>query len=329
MKFVTELTAVEHLLTDQDRLPLVFEASSEARSLSEFLSDNRLDIDAKLLKHGALLFRGFDCHTLEDFDRISSKYSSKRIEYTYRSTPRSLLADRIYTTTEYPAQHTIALHNENAYNSEWPLHLMFACLTPSLTRGATPLADMLKVTSSIDQSVIDAFEAKGVMYVRHYGEDIDLPWQTVFQTSNKDDVGKFCLEKGIKYAWLNEGQTLRTQQVCQGMATHPVLGHKIFFNQSHLFHVSNNGDTLAEEMINIFGLDRLPRNAFFGDGSEIPGYMLEHIRECFEKHSCRFSWQRGDCLLIDNMQVAHGREPYTGPRKVLAALFNPHAAAFA
>lgn len=314
----------ESMLIDDSRLPLVIQASAEGTSLSTLLEAHRSDFEQKLLEHGALLFRGFDCKSTEDFDRISNAYSPNRIEYTYRSTPRSSVADRIYTTTEYPAQHTIALHNENAYARVWPLQLMFGCLLPSLTNGATPLADMQQVTASIDQAVIEEFAAKKVMYVRHYGEDVDIPWQTVFQTDNKDDVAKFCLENGIEYAWLDDDEILQTRQICQGTALHPVLGEQVFFNQAHLFHVSNHGEEIAEEMISVFGADRLPRNAFFGDGSEIPSYMLEHIREAFSAHSRRFPWQTGDCLLIDNMQVAHGREPYTGPRKVLAALFNPH-----
>ncbi len=314
----------EYMLIDDSRLPLVIEAPDVSSSLSTLLTTHQKDLEKKLLEHGALLFRGFDCNSTEDFDRVSSAYSPNRIAYTYRSTPRSSVADRIYTTTEYPAQHTIALHNENAYSREWPLQLMFGCLLPSLTNGATPLADMSKVTAAIDPSVMDEFTTKKVMYVRHYGEDVDIPWQTVFQTDDKDEVAKFCVEHGIEYAWLDDDEILQTRQICQGTALHPVLGKRMFFNQAHLFHVSNHGQEIAEELISVFGADRLPRHAFFGDGSEIPGYMLEHIRDAFNAHSRRFSWQSRDCLLIDNMQVAHGRESYTGPRKVLAALFNPH-----
>jgi alpha-ketoglutarate-dependent taurine dioxygenase len=314
----------ESMLIDDSRLPLVIHATSETQSLTGLFEKHRDEFEKKLIEHGALLFRGFDCNSTEDFDRVSNAYSPNRIAYTYRSTPRSAVADRIYTTTEYPSQHSIALHNENAYAREWPLQLMFGCLIPSLTDGATPLADMQKVTASIDPSVIDAFTHKKVMYVRHYGEDVDIPWQTVFQTEDKDEVAKFCDDHGIEHAWLDDGEILQTRQICQGTAIHPILGKSVFFNQAHLFHVSNHGEELAEELISVFGADRLPRNAFFGDGSEIPGFMLDHIREAFKTHSRRFPWQSRDCLLIDNMQVAHGREPYTGPRKVLAALFNPH-----
>jgi alpha-ketoglutarate-dependent taurine dioxygenase len=36
-----------------------------------------------------------------------------------------------------------------------------------------------------------------------------------------------------------------------------------------------------------------------------------------------FAWQRGDILMLDNMLVAHGRNPYASPRKILVAMAEP------
>ena len=35
------------------------------------------------------------------------------------------------------------------------------------------------------------------------------------------------------------------------------------------------------------------------------------------------SWQAGDLLLVDNVRTAHSREPYEGPREMLAGLAEP------
>jgi len=34
-------------------------------------------------------------------------------------------------------------------------------------------------------------------------------------------------------------------------------------------------------------------------------------------------WETGDLLLLDNMLMAHAREPFTGPRSVLVSLAMP------
>jgi hypothetical protein len=37
-----------------------------------------------------------------------------------------------------------------------------------------------------------------------------------------------------------------------------------------------------------------------------------------------FPWQAGSAVLIDNLLMAHGRNPYTGPRKILVAMGQMH-----
>jgi alpha-ketoglutarate-dependent taurine dioxygenase len=31
-------------------------------------------------------------------------------------------------------------------------------------------------------------------------------------------------------------------------------------------------------------------------------------------------WRQGDILMIDNLLAAHGRNPYSGPRKIIVAM---------
>jgi hypothetical protein len=68
------------------------------------------------------------------------------------------------------------------------------------------------------------------------------------------------------------------------------------------------------------GADALPLNATFGDGSPIPGEMLDIVRKSSWAEATAFDWQVGDFLVIDNMLVAHGRMPFEGARRVLVAM---------
>ena len=48
--------------------------------------------------------------------------------------------------------------------------------------------------------------------------------------------------------------------------------------------------------------------------------VLSHIREAYEQEKIIFKWQKGDIMLLDNVLMAHGREPYKGERKVAVAM---------
>jgi hypothetical protein len=76
-----------------------------ARSHGEFIESN-------LMKHGAFLFRGFDLQTQDDFEQFLTAISLPRMHYMEGATPRTELGGMIYTSKEYPAEHSISLHNE-------------------------------------------------------------------------------------------------------------------------------------------------------------------------------------------------------------------------
>ena len=44
------------------------------------------------------------------------------------------------------------------------------------------------------------------------------------------------------------------------------------------------------------------------------------MRAAFEAEKTAFPWQLGDVMVIDNMRVAHGRNAFFGPRKILVAM---------
>jgi alpha-ketoglutarate-dependent taurine dioxygenase len=309
----------EYVMHEDRRSPLVIEPRTSHADLAKLVADPAADIEGRLTKYGALLFRGFAVDGIAAFDAFVGSASREKLDYVYGSTPRTAIGDRIFTATEYPANQEIPMHNENAYQRVWPKKIALCCLVPAATGGETPIADMRAVTAAIGSRLIDKFEAKRVKYVRHYRPFTDVPWQQVFQTEDRGELARFCLANGIAHEWL-DAETLRTSQVCQGVAYHPVLGDRVFFNQAHLFHLSSLAPEVARSMVEIFGSDQLPRQTYYGNGEEIPAEDLEAVRKAFREHSLAFPWQAGDVLLLDNMQFAHGRRPFTGQRKVIAAL---------
>lgn len=308
-----------------NRLPLTIEKlPGGEQDLVDLAGNCHGELAAYLVTHGALLFRGFGVENAATFGRFLDAISEQRLDYMYRSTPRQTVGDRVFTSTVYPSALEIPLHQENAYQREWPMKLALCCLVPASVGGETPLADMRKVTARLSDGLLDRFENLGVRYVRHYHEGTDLPWQTVFQTEDRKILASYCESHEIEHEWLNQN-TLRTTQRCHGVARHPVTKERLFFNQAHLFHVSNLGDAGARALIEVFGADQLPRNAMYGDGTEIDASDLQTIRNAFVAEAVVFPWQAGDVVLVDNMQVAHGRRAFKGKREVLAAMSDPFA----
>jgi alpha-ketoglutarate-dependent taurine dioxygenase len=301
----------------------LIEAGKKNADLSEFVTTRVEEIKALVLEHGSVLFRGFKVETPVDFRSFISALDSKTMNYTYRSTPRTSLEKDIFTATEYPPQLEIPLHCENSYQRSWPMWISFCCVTPATTGGQTPVADMKRVTKAIGTDVLDKFVTRGVRYIRHYHPYVDLSWEEVFQTRDRGEVGRFCTENGIDYEWL-EGGVLRTQQVCQGAAEHPLTRETVFFNQAHLFHPSSLGEKAARDMERLFGVGKMPRNACYGDGTEIEPGDLEQVRAAFEAAAINVEWEKGDVMILDNMKFAHGRRAFTGKRLVLASFLNPY-----
>lgn len=315
---------VEIVSPGPDHLPLVVSLASDSTDVAEWCARNRDWIDAELLKVGAILFRGFAVQSVERFDEFTTTLFDERLSYDYRSTPRTVVGRNIYTATDYPPPVTIPLHNEEAYQRDWPMKLVFCCIRPAASGGQTPLALTRNVTRKIPHDVADRFRDKGVLYVRNYHDHLDLAWSTVFQTEDKAKVGAYCLSHGIEFEWKPDGN-LRTRQRAQSMARHPKTGDLLWFNQAHLFHISGLEEQTREAMGNLFANEDLPRNAYFGDGSPIPVEDLEQIRSAFDTETAAFDWEPGNVLLLDNMLISHGRKPYRGERKVLAAMSEPYS----
>jgi alpha-ketoglutarate-dependent taurine dioxygenase len=291
--------------------------------LDEWARARRSWIDEELLTHGAILFRGFAIDDREAFRAAAAALCDQLLDYVYRSTPRTSVGERVYTATEYRASASIPFHNENAYQRDWPMKLVFCCLQPASSGGETGLASTSRVTGRIDSAVIQQFAAHGVMYVRNYRRGMDLTWQETFQTERQEDVEAYCRRESIAYEWVSRDH-LRTRQVCQAVAPHPATGERLWFNQAHLFHVSSLGYAAANAALEVFGEAGLSRHAYFGDGSPIAPATLEQVAAAYEAEAYRRPWQAGDLLLVDNMLVAHARSPYQGRREVLVAMGDSH-----
>lgn len=276
--------------------------------------------DRHLLAEGAILFRGFTVPDEQPLRRFAAIFGETLLDYRFGSTPRTDLGEGIYTSTEYPAHQVIPLHNEQSYTRTWPRRIWFHCVEPAIEGGETPIADSRIVYHRLSAALRDHWASRQLLYVRNYGNGLDLPWEKVFGTTDKAQVEGYCRDQGIRCEWKSDGG-LRTAQLCQAVARHPETRDMLWFNQAHLFHVSALDPVVQEALLDIAGDERnLPRNVFYGDGSPIDSDALAEIRSVLAEAEIRFAWQRHDILMLDNMLIMHGRTAFKGPRKVVVAM---------
>ena len=306
-------------------LPVLMTPAHAGEDLLSAVQRLRPQIEESLLAAGGVLLRGFSVPAVETFQQFASSFGHPLLKYEFASTPRSAVSAStgagVYTSTEYPAHQSIPLHNEQAYTREWPMKIWFHCVTASPEGGETPIADSRAVYRRMPEHIRKRFEP-GILYVRNFGE-MDVPWQKVFNTESRAEVQAFCERSGISWEWKDD-DGLRTRQLCQAVETHPVTGEQVWFNQAHLFHISAREAEEREVLEEIYGIENLPRNTFFADGSTISDEIFDEVRAVLDAETVAFPWEEGDVLMLDNMLVAHARSPFKGPRKVIVAMAEPH-----
>lgn len=303
-------------------LPLVIQPNELQINLETWVEDNRAFIELNLLKHGAILFRGFNIGTVEGFERFVRAVCGEAMQYRERSSPRSQVGENIYTSTDYPAGLSIFPHNEHSYSHTWPMKLFFYCKTPPSRGGETPVADTRRILKRISPQIVDRFVTKKWMYVRNFGEGVGLPWQSAFQTDDRALVEKYCREHDIEFEWRSEGR-LKTRQIREAVRRHPESGELVWFNHATFFHHSTLDPSILRPLREQFAEEDLPNNTYYGDASPIEDWALDELREAYRQERVIFSWREGDLILLDNMLTAHAREPFAGPRMILFAMAEP------
>jgi alpha-ketoglutarate-dependent taurine dioxygenase len=302
--------------------PLVIEPRVSGVALPEWAGAHREQVAALLLERRALLFRGFDVRSAETFKAVVEALSQEMLDYHEGSSPRTVISRHVYTSTEYPAGHRIFPHNELTYRLVFPRKIFFGCLQPATTRGETPVVDVRRVLAHIPTELRARFEAQGWMLVRNYGDGFGIRWQQAFGTEDRAVVDAYCRENGVLTDW-KSGDRLRTRQVRRVVARHPQTGEALWFNHVAFFNITSIEEETARLLQRNFAVDELPTNTYFGDGSPIEPSVVEILREAYERELHDWPWLQGDVLLLDNMTMAHGRQPFTGPRRVLVSLADP------
>jgi alpha-ketoglutarate-dependent taurine dioxygenase len=300
------------------RLPLVVTPDSSDIDLVEWASKNREFLDAKLLDHGALLFRDFKLKSVAEFEAFANAVCPNLFG-DYGDLPREEVGGKVYASTPYPAEERILFHNESSHLHRWPMLIWFYCVKAAQSGGESPIVDCRQVYREMEPSVRERFERHGLMYVRNFTKGLDVSWQSFFQTTERSAVEDYCRRAAIDFEWTPD-DGLRIRQLSPAVIKHPQTGESVFFNQIQLHHVSCLPASVRESLNSIVDEQSFPRNVYYGDGLPIEDSVVEYLTDLYDRLAVSFAWQERDVLMLNNMLVAHSRNPFSGPRKIVVAL---------
>merc|ERR1712087_58056 len=232
------------------------------------------------------------------------------------------------TSTEYSANHDMAVHNEMSYNPHPPSKIAFFCETPPAPgTGRTPIASSEEILRKLPADMVNRFKSTGLRYIVNAsskGKGPGVPWQTMYESSDPAEVDSVCRDMKVKTKW-NEDGSLTTYRSASAVRNHPVSDVEVWFNHSHLFHPTDLPVSTQKALNRVHSTyEKYPKYCLFDDGTEIPSQYLNEIRKVQKECSMSWDWQAGDLLLLDNYLMCHGRSSFDSKsqpkRRVLASM---------
>lgn len=302
--------------------PLVYECRDQ-RSTAEAAAAWVQARSASLLDdarwHGAVLLRGFALRTAADFDQFVTAFGLPAFTYedSLSNAVRVNRTPRVFTANEAPPHVQIFFHHEMAQTPLYPSRLFFFCEQPAETGGATPLcrSDWLweRLLAECPQFAADV-AAKGLQYSNVMPGETDLQsgmgrsWQSTLKTTTREGAEQRLRSLGYTWQWLDDGCLRVTTPVLRGVYE-LADGRRTFFNQ------------LIAAYCGWKDARNDPAKAItLGDGSPLDAAGVRAAVRIAEELAFDLAWQQGDVALVDNFVTMHGRRPFTGTRKVLAAM---------
>ena len=301
-------------------LPMVLvDATGDAPG---WAAENRDALRAAVAERGSVRVRGLELSDASEgaavFERLADELMTEREAFA----ARRAYSHGVYSSAKWPQNQPMCMHHELSYTLEFPGLMMFACLGAPSEGGATGVADSEAVLAALPADLVERFEREGWLLTRSYSDEIGASVEEAFGTDDRDAVESYCRANAIEFEWQPDGG-LHTRQRRSAVLQHPRTGRRCWFNQIAFLSEWTMAAEVREFLVDMYGADGLPFNTRFGGGDPIGEEVVELLNEVYEAHTVREPWQAGDLMLVDNIRMAHSREPFEGPREVLVGMADP------
>lgn len=317
----TGLVNITQLLDDSPLIMKV-EPQVEGVNLPMWLRMNGALITELVHKHGVLLFRGFGMNTEEDGITLNASLPwNKEEPNSWENTaPRHKVSENVFVASTVPKTESIFLHSDHTQSVYFAEKITFYCGKAPESGGENPFADNREILKKLDPEVRETFKQKGWKLIRNFHDSLGVSFSDAFWDRSVEDVENYCAAEDISIKWYDG--VARTSQTRAAVVQHPVTGEDTWYNHVGFWHLATLPDDIREQLMEQVGLDGMPFNTLYGDGTPIPDEVALHIREVMDSEQKTFAWQQGDFLVADNVLTCHGRAPYIGERKTRLGLFN-------
>ena len=319
-------------LTVPERTVPVEVRTEAGMSEEEWVKANKDSLLKQLEDNGALWFRGMELmKSKEGFARFYELLELDPCQDPLASVGARAVVDKkgaMYEAVNKPsrAKFFVGMHNESTFKRTNRLGA-FVCFKRAETGGEFLLLDGQKVVAEMDPEVRQRLYERGVRFsnaelpffdfLRSTPEPLAEVLKPAFKgLASAAVAGKIDMELELKWAQ-SDKDGLRLQAFSPPQSPinrHPATGKPAWFCNVHS-HSRHLRDTRDGEVGETTGASKFNvTDMFYGDGTPISVADLEHIDEVTMRNLQYVPMEQGDVVLVDNYQVMHGRDVFTGER---------------
>jgi hypothetical protein len=171
-----------------------------------WVAHNRDAIRATVISRGSILIRGLGLRDAAAAGAVFQQLAPAGLLTEKEAfASRQLLSPGVYSSSKWPANQPMCMHHELSYLLEPPILMMFACITPPTTGGATAVADSSAVLRALPGGLVERFEREGWLLTRSYNDELGAPPADAFGTDDPRAIETYCRANRIDFAWQPDG----------------------------------------------------------------------------------------------------------------------------